>query len=63
MQCDNSESRILAGGCYRREATQKVVVRYSHCEVDGLDLCADCAEPIAKDARRHGYKVTRRAIA
>jgi len=60
MKCDNSESKILSGGCYRSEATRSLTVKYDPLtdEHDTLNLCDNCAKRIKSDARKHGYKVT-----
>lgn len=63
MRCDNSKSwaAILHPTCGGNEATKLVTVHYDKYrdgEHDTLDLCDECAKAIAKDARRHGYKVT-----
>jgi len=60
MKCDNSEGKILSGGCYRDEATCSLTVKYDPLtdEKDTLNLCNNCSKRIKSDAKKHDYKVT-----
>ena len=63
MICDNAyfnhKSELeVPPQCYDNTATKAITIEYSEVESDILSLCDECAKAVAKDARRHGYKVT-----
>ena len=62
MKCDNDSSMghcVINPQCFRGEATVILTIEYNEVERDTLNLCEDCAKNVAKDAKRHGYKVKR----
>lgn len=65
MRCDNDASltsRIVSPQCWWGTARWLVTVTYSEVESDTLTLCDACARAVKTDARRHGYKVTKRGV-
>jgi len=63
MKCDNSGiHQIISPTCCGKDATRGVTVHYHELERDVLNLCDDCARNLARDARRHGYKVEIRKL-
>jgi len=61
MQCDNKGNKIIPAFCMGY-ATTKLTITYNVVETDRLDVCRNCADVIANDARRHGYKATQQVV-
>ena len=60
MKCDNDSSMghcIVTPQCFKGEVTRLVTVKYNMVEKDELSLCEECAKALARDARRHRYKL------
>lgn len=61
-RCDNSSGRlggaIVAPGCPGNPPTRTVTINYDAHRSDVLSLCDGCSKTVARDARRHGYKIT-----
>jgi len=65
VNCDNDSSMghtVINPQCFKGVPSFKVAVQYNEVESDTLTLCADCAQAVKRDARRHGYKVTTKRI-
>jgi len=61
MDCDNRDRRIKPAFCMGY-ATTKLTIMYNAVETDRLDLCRNCADVIALDARRHGYRTSKLTV-
>ena len=61
-RCNNAEPYPILGTCPGKVPTVRLKVIYNEVESDTLDLCSGCASAIAKDARKHGYKVKRQPL-
>lgn len=63
MKCDNGGiHQIISPACSGGEATIKLTVQYHELESDTLNLCGECAKNVARDARRHSYKVKQQKL-
>jgi len=63
-RCENASttgSNIGIPQCFNNIAKFKVVVKYDG-EEDTLYLCQDCMETLRKDARKHGYSVSKNKL-
>lgn len=61
-KCENASTGIITvitPRCWNNLSIYTVIVDYGS-ERDIFELCNSCSEALMRDARKHGYKVTRK---